>query len=95
MATINVKTKFDIGDSVFGFVDGEIHNLVIDRIEISVERFSPDRPIQNNKIVYLATTTDAKFNHQYRINDEALFTEEKIKEHINNYFENRNNYGNN
>ena len=39
MATINVKTKFDIGDSVFGFVDGEIHNLVIDRIEISIERF--------------------------------------------------------
>ena len=43
MGTINVKTKFDIGDSVFGFVDGEIHNLIIDRIEISIERFNAAR----------------------------------------------------
>lgn len=89
MATINVKTKFDIGDSVFGFIDGEIHNLVIDRIEIRVERFSSDSPIQNNKIIYLATTTDAKFNIQHRIEDEALFTEEELKEYINKYFESK------
>ena len=89
MATINVKTKFDIGDSVFGFVDGGLHNLVIDRIEISVERFSPDSPIQNNKIVYLATTTDAKFNSQHRIYNEALYTEEELKEYINKYFKRR------
>ncbi len=89
MATINVKTKFDIGDSAFGFVDGEIHNLVINRIEISVERFSLDSSRQNNKIVYLATTTDAKFNIQHRIKDEALFTEEEIKEYINKYFESK------
>ena len=86
MATINVKTKFDIGDSVYGFVDGEIHNLVINRIEIGIERFSPDSPMQNNTIVYLATTTDAKFNSQHRIHNEALFTEEELKEYINNYF---------
>lgn len=89
MATINVKTKFDIGDSVFGFVDGEIHNLVINRIEISIERFSPDNPIQNNRIVYLATTTDAKFNAQHRIRNEALFTKDELKEYINKYFENK------
>lgn len=89
MATINVKTKFDIGDSVFGFVDGEIHNLVIDRIEISIERFSPDNPIQNNNIVYLATTTDAKCNIQHRIKNEALFTEDELKEYINKYFESK------
>lgn len=89
MATINVKTKFDIGDSVFGFVDGGLHNLIINRIEISVERFSPDKPIQRNKIVYLATTTDAEFNHQHRINSESLFTEEELKEYINKYFESR------
>lgn len=87
MATINIKTKFDVGESVFGFVDGEIHNLIIDRIEISIERFCPDNPIQNNKIVYLATTIDAEFNHQHRINNEALYTEEELKEHINKYFE--------
>lgn len=89
MVTINVKTKFDIGASVYGFVDGEIHNLIIDRIEINIERFSKDNPIQNNKIVYLATTTDAKFNHQHRINDEALYTKEELKEHINKYFESK------
>ena len=89
MATINVKTKFDIGDSVFGFVDGEIRNFVIDRMEISVERFYPDRPIHNNKVVYLATTTDAKFNMQHRIKEEALFTEDEIKKYINKYFERR------
>lgn len=89
MATINVKTKFDIGDSVFGFIDGEIHNLVIDRVEISIERFSPDNPIQNNNIVYLATTTDAEFNIQHRIKNEALFTEDELKEYINKYFENK------
>lgn len=89
MATINVKTKFDIGDSVYGFVDGEIHNLIINRLEINVERFSPDSPRQNNTIVYLATTTDAKFNSQHRINNEALFTEEELKKYINDYFENK------
>lgn len=89
MATINVTTKFDIGDSVFGFVDGEIHNLIINRIEIDVERFSE---IQNNKITYLATTTDADFNCQHRIKNEALFTKEELKEHIDKYFSN---YGNN
>lgn len=83
MATINVTTKFDIGDSVFGFVDGEIHNLIINRIEIDVERFSK---VQNNKIIYLATTTDADFNYQHRIKNEALFTEEELKEHIDKYF---------
>lgn len=89
MATINIKTKFDIGDSVFGFVDGEIHNLVINRIEISVKRFSLDSQMQNNRIIYLATTTDAKFNVQHRIKDEALFTEEELKEYINKYFESK------
>lgn len=89
MAIINVKTKFDIGDSVFGFVDGEIHNLIIDRIEISIERFGKNNTIQNNRIVYLATTTDAKFNSQHRIHNEALYTEEELKEHIRKYFERR------
>ena len=91
MATINVKTKFDIGDSVFGFVDGEIHALIINRIEISVERFGKDNQYQNNKIIYLATTTDAEFNHQHRFYNETLYTKEEIKEYINKYFEN---YGN-
>lgn len=86
MATINVKTKFDIGDSVFGFIDGKIHNLIIDRIEINVERFDSDNPIQNNRIVYLATTTDAEYNHQCRIYSENLFTEEELKEYVNKYF---------
>lgn len=89
MSTINVKTKFDVGDSVFGFVDGEIHNLIIDRIEISVERYYFDKPIQNNKIVYLATTTDAKFNHQHRFHDESLYTENELKELVKNYFESK------
>lgn len=89
MATINVKTKFDVGDSVFGFVYGEIHNLIIDRIEISIERYSYDKPIQNNKIVYLATTTDTKFNYQHRFHDEALYTKNELKELVKNYFESK------
>ena len=89
MVTINVKTKFDIGDSAYGFIDGEIHNLVTDRIEISGERFSPDSPMQNNRIVYLATTTDAEFNIQHRIKNESLFTEEELKEYIDKYFESK------
>ena len=91
MATISIKTKFDIGDSVFGFVDGEIHNLIINRIDISIERFNVDNPIQNNKITYLATTTDAKYKHQYKFCDETLFTKDECKEYIDKYFEN---YGN-
>ena len=87
MATISVETRFDIGDSVFGFVDGELHNLIINRIEISVERFSLDTSRQNIEIVYLATTTDAEFNHQHRINSKSLFTEEELKEYVNEYFE--------
>jgi len=89
MAAINIKTKFDIGDSVFGFADGEIHNLIIDRIEINIERFNANNPIQNNKITYLATTTDAKSNHQYKFYNETLFTEEELKKYINKYFESK------
>jgi hypothetical protein len=68
-----LKTTFDIGDSVFGFVDGKVHNLIIDRIEINFERFcknDPDR-YTKYKIVYLATTTDGeKFNCQHRFVEE-------------------------
>lgn len=88
MATFNIETKFDVGDSVFGFVDGEIHHLIIDRVEISSYRFSADNPIQKNEITYLATPTDAKFNHQRKFYNETLFTENELKEYINKYFKN-------
>jgi len=86
MATINVETKFDIGDSVYGFIDGEIHNLIINRIEISVNRIFPDSMILNNNVVYIATTTDAEINQQHRINSEFLFTEESLKGYVDKYF---------
>lgn len=87
-----LKTIFDIGDSVYGFVDGEVHNLVIDRIEINVERFCSSNPITNYKIIYLATTTDCeKSNHQHRFIEGTLFTEEELINHVNKYFKNRKN----
>jgi hypothetical protein len=87
-----LETRFDIGDSVFGFVDGEIHNLVIDRIEISFERFSKTDKYTRYKVVYLATTTDCeKFNCQHRFKEGTLFTKEELKNHVNEYFENREN----
>ena len=89
-----LKTKFDIGDSVYGFVDGEVHNLIVDRIEISFERFDSYNPNKytNYKIVYLATTTDSKkSNYQHRFTEGTLFTEEELKNHVNEYFKNRNN----
>lgn len=88
MTTINIKTKFDIGDSVFGFVNEEIHNLIIDRIEIKTCKFSKDNPIQTSEIIYFATTTDAVTNYQHRFHNETLFTEDELKEYINKYFEN-------
>ena len=88
MATINIKTKFDIGDSVFGFVDGEIHHLIINRIEISSYRFSADNPIQRNDIRYLATTTDAEHNYQHTFYNETLYTKDELKEYVNKYLEN-------
>lgn len=89
MATINVETKFDIGDSVFGFVDGEIHNLVIDRIEVSIARYKDDNPYNQINIIYLATTTDAVFNHQNRFKEGQLFTEDEVKSYIEKYFKRR------
>lgn len=87
-----IETRFDVGDSVFGFVDGKVHNLVIDRIEISFERFGKGNPYTNYKIVYLATTKDAeKYNCQHRFTEGTLFTEEELKNHVNEYFENRKN----
>lgn len=90
MATIQITTKFNIGDSVFGFVNGEIHNLIIDKIRIStdVSKSEKDNLIQDDKIVYLATTTDAKFNSQRIFYNESLYTKEEVKEYINKYFEN-------
>ena len=87
MATINIETKFDIKDNAFAFVDGEIHNVIVDRIELHVERFGIKNTIQNIRVVYLATTTDAKFNSQHRFHDETLYTKDELKEYVNKYFE--------
>ena len=91
-----IKTKFEIGDSAFGFVEGEIHNVIVDRIEINFVRFNKDESNRHTKydVTYLATTTDCeKFNHQYRFKEGTLFTEEEIKNYINNYFNDRNDKG--
>lgn len=87
-----LETRFDVGDSVYGFVDGLVHNLIIDRIEIDFERFGKGNPITKYKIAYLATTTDSKeFNCQHRFTEGTLFTEEELKNHVKEYFENRKN----
>lgn len=96
MAIIDIKTKFDVGDSAFGFVDGEIHNVIIDRIEIGVERYCKEDPTQVNRITYLATTTDAQYKRQCRFPNETLYTEDELKEYVNNYFnyfDKQSNYG--
>ena len=89
MATINVKTKFDIGDSVFGFTDNGLHNVRIDRLEVSIARYNNDNPYNQIKIDYLATTTDVKFNLQHRFKEGQLFTEDEIKSYVENYFKER------
>lgn len=87
-----LKTKFDIDDLVFGFVDGEIHEVKIDRIEINFERFDKTRPeFTRYKTIYLATTTDAKCNFQHRFKENQLFNEEELKVYVNEYFKNRKN----
>ena len=93
MKELTIKTKFDIGDTVYGFPDKELHQLVIDRIEINFARFGKDYKDGINKceILYLATTKDAKNNFQHRFTEEQLFTEEELKIYINEYFKNRKN----
>ena len=87
-----LETKFDIGDSVFGFVNGQVHNLVIDRIEINFERFGKTNNFTRYKVSYLATTRDCKdYNPQCRFAEGTLFTEEELKNHVKEYFENRKN----
>ena len=61
MNKIEIKTKFDTGDSVYGFPDKELHNLIIDRIEVHVAEFGKDTKYQNVKVTYLATPTDDKY----------------------------------
>lgn len=85
MCEINVKTKFDIGDSVYGFPNNELHNLIVDRIEVSIERFS-DSKITRISTMYYATTIDSEFNSQYRFKERSLFTEDEIKSYVNDYF---------
>ena len=84
---IEIKTKFEIGDSVYGFADGELHNLEINRIEVSLARYGSNNPINNIQIVYLATTTDAENNYQHRFKECNLFTEDELKNYVDKYFE--------
>ena len=80
--------------AVYGFPDKELHQLKIDRIEVSIERFGAGYKdgITNHKIVYLATTTDnKKFNSQSRFTEDQLFTEEEVKTYVDEYFKNRKN----
>ena len=87
-----LKTKFEIDDLVFGFVDGEVHEVKIDRIEINFERFDKTNPKYTRcNTIYLATTTDAKYNLQHRFKENQLFNEEELKVYVNKYFENRKN----
>ena len=87
-----IKTKYDVDDLVYGFVDGEIHEVKIDRIEINFERFDKTNPSYTRcNTIYLATTTDAKFNLQHRFKEHQLFTEEKLKNYVNEYFNYRKN----
>lgn len=91
MKDINIKIKFDIGDLVYGFPDKELHELKIDRIEVSTAKFGwiGDSNKIDIKITYLATTIDDKFNCQHEFTEEQLFTKEELKSHIDNYFRNK------
>ena len=87
-----IKTKFDVDDIVYGFVDGKVHELTIDRIDVKFERFDKENPnFTRYETAYLATTKDAEFNCQHRFKEGTLFTEEEIIQHVNEYFENRKN----
>lgn len=88
MNELKIKTKFDIGDIVYGFPDKKLHQLVIDRIEISFARFGKEYKdgINQSRISYLATTKDSDNNIQHRFTEEQLFTEEELKNYINEYF---------
>ena len=91
MRELSIKAKFDVGDSVYGFPDKELHNLIIDRIETKIEEFGKDNKYQNIEIVYLATPTDDKYKCQTRFKENQLFTEEELKDYVNEYFKNRKN----
>lgn len=83
MKEITIKTKFDIGDVVYGFPDNALHKLVVDRIEISVVKF---KEVPQIKVFYLASTIDQKMSYQHRFEEHTLFTEEEVKAYVNNYF---------
>lgn len=83
MREVTIKTRFDIGDIVYGFPDNELHKLVIDRIEISVTKFGE---VTQTKVVYLASTTDSKNNFQHRFQDCHLFSEQEVKSYVNDFF---------
>ena len=83
MKEIITKTKFDIGDIVYGFPDNELHKLVIDRIDVSIAKFGD---ITQEKVFYLASTIDSKNKVQHRFQENHLFTAEEVKAYINDYF---------
>lgn len=93
MKDINIKTKFDIGDLVYGFPDKELHELRIDRIEVATAKFGwiGGNAKTDIEISYLATTIDSKFNCQHEFTEKQLFTKEELKNHIDNYFKNKEN----
>lgn len=86
MNKIEINTKFDIGDSVYGFPNGELHKLIINRIEISLVKFNEDKPFNALNITYLATTIDVTNRNQYRFGEKGLFTKDELLIHINDYF---------
>jgi hypothetical protein len=83
---IEIKTKFEIDDSVYGFTDGKLHNLRIDRIEINLARYGSSNPVNNYEVCYLTTVMDDKSTYQCRFRECSLFTEDELKKYINNYF---------
>lgn len=87
MNKIEINTKFDIGDSVYGFPNNEVHKLVIDRIEISLARFNKNNAINDFRITYLATIIDATPSAQYRFNEKSLFTKEELIEYVNQFLQ--------
>lgn len=85
MSKFEVTAKFDIGDTVYGFVENGLHKVTIDSVEIVVTKFS-NFYTTRQEVRYKATllNDDGEHHTYYNLKESDLFTREELISYIEN-----------
>lgn len=84
---IPIKTKFNVHDIAYTFIEGEIHKVRVDRIEISIAIFAlnENKNITTDAIKYFATIQDGTYDFQNTFKEKELYRQAELEKYMLDY----------